>query len=80
MEVQNKFKITFKNSWWQCIVSLLVGRIFIYPIIVYILVFSHIGLEKQDVSAIANIASLIFAGWFAFYLSRKTWEKKNTLG
>jgi hypothetical protein len=78
METENKFKMSFKNSWWQCLVALFVSWILIRTIIISVLVFSHVGLENADISSISNIVALIFAVWFARYLSRKTWERKQS--
>ena len=77
METDNKFKMTFKNSWWQCLVALLTGWLLIRMAIIAILVFSHVSLENTDIIRIGNIEALIFAIWFARYLSRKIWERKQ---
>ena len=77
METDNKFKMTFKNSWWQCLVALLTGWLLIRMAIIAILVFSHVSLENTDIIRIGNIGALIFAIWFARYLSRKIWERKQ---
>ena len=76
METQNKFKMTFSNSWWQCLVALLLY----YParaVVIFPLVFSHIGLSDKDISSFANIIGLVFVIWFAHRLSYSTWKKKQ---
>lgn len=76
METQ-KFKMTFKNSWWQCLVSLLVSWLLIRTIVIAVFVFSHIGLADQDITRAGNILALIFAVWFAYYFSHRSWKKKQ---
>jgi len=80
METQNKFKMTFKNSWWQCLVALLVSWLIVRTVVISILVFSHVGLGDEDISSAGAIVALIFAVWFARYLARKTWQKKLVQG
>lgn len=55
--------------------ALLVSWLIIRTAVIAILVFSHLGLENEDISSVGAIAALIFAVWFARYLSRKTWER-----
>ena len=76
-EKQAKFKMTFKNSWWQCLLALLISWLVIRTAIIFILVFSHVRLGNEDISRVGVVVAFIFAVWFARYLSRKTWEKKQ---
>ena len=77
MGTQNKFKITFSNSWWQYLVALLVGWIVIRTVVIFVLVFSHVGLGNEDIPRAGALVAIIFAVWFGGYLSRKSWEKKQ---
>jgi hypothetical protein len=67
-----KFKITFKNSWWQCLVSL----ILVIPAqIAFALVFSLI--DRGDSIALGNIVGLFFCVWLAYKLPYWTWKRKQ---
>lgn len=74
---QNKFKMNLRNSWWQCLVALLVGWLVIRTATIFILVFSHVRLENEDIQSAGAIVALVFAVWFSRYLSRKIWEKRQ---
>ncbi|MEK7585408.1 MAG: hypothetical protein AAB455_02765 [Patescibacteria group bacterium] len=76
-----KFKMTFKNSWWQCLVAIFLFKpIGMITTIVIISAFSGVGLTGeigQDIEDISNIIAIILVLWLARYLSKKTWERKQ---
>ena len=77
-----KFKMTFKNSFWQCCIALLCFKP-IQLVLASILVVTATSISgysselTQDLINFSNIFALILVVWFARYLAKQSWLRKQ---
>ena len=81
---EEKFKMTFKNSWWQCLFALLLIKPF-QVVIAFLLIFAVSFFDLPDTAelgtdmvAVANIGALALSAWLAYYLSYRGWKNDRT--
>jgi len=72
-----RFKMTFANSWWQCLIALAVGY-YIVQTILLIAFALVLGNNDQLAIDLADIGWLGFEFWFSWWLSYRMWKKKQT--
>jgi len=75
-EQQNKvyFKMTFANSWWQCLVAILLY----YP---FLIVFTILlGLINDSLSGFGILFAIAAVFYVAWWLSYRTWKEKQVHG
>lgn len=77
MQIQKEFKMTFSNSWWQCLVALFVAYFARMVVVTFaFIVFYPMGVSPEDIVSFSNILMLAFVMWLARRLSYQTWKKK----
>jgi len=78
----NEFKMTFKNSFWQCCVALLCFKpiqliLAIVLVVTATSIFGDSSELSQDLINFSNIVALILVVWLARYLAKQSWLRKQ---
>ena len=78
----NKFKMTFKNSFWQCCIALLCFKpiqliLAVVLVVTATSIFGDSSELAQDLINFSNVVALILVVWLARYLAKQSWLRKQ---
>ncbi len=80
---EERFKMTFKNSWWQCLIAILLFRpivIVLEIIVLYILAVSNLSLSpdlQMDIRDGIYVLTLALTIFLARHLTYRSWKRKQ---
>ena len=81
--IEEKFKMTFKNSWWQLVVAVILFKpmeIILTIVTLYVLYVLDLSLSTQlqeDLKDFITVVSLILMILLARHLAHQSWKRKQ---